>query len=369
MTTFLNVISWIFCFIFLFIALVLPGMGGRIQFFLALGIALILLPPFRTFINNTDNITIKWWGYLIIASVLWVGIMLGFILNPAKSIYRTEKYKEQLISIYDNKLSQWPVPYETTLIETKYGKIHVIISGPEEGYPVLLINASSLSGWSWLYNVGELNKKYRTYAIDNIGEGGKNEMIAPGKIPKTGQEIADLYTEITNKLGIENSHVVGASIGGFISTNYAIYAPERVDKLVLLGSMGYGFTIKTVILMMLAQSFPARPVQTVTFKWAFGDKPELNEYFGEWFRLYMRGLIPTPVRPLNLKAEELKKIQSPTLAYFGTKDGVVGNAEKTKKLAQNIPNARIEIVESGHLIGAELSETVNTAIIDFFEDK
>jgi pimeloyl-ACP methyl ester carboxylesterase len=366
MATLLGILGWAFGVIFLIAALLMLGMGGRVQFFLVLFIALIFLPPIRALVRKTVHAPIPWWAFGIVIILLAAGVMLSFTLNPAKSIYKSPKYAEALMKIYDARLAEWPVPYESVFVDTKYGQIHVIVSGPDDGYPVLLINASALSGWSWIHNVGALNKKYRTYAIDNIGEGGKNRMIAPGKIPKTGEEIACFYTEITNELGVGKAHVIGASIGGYISTNYAVYAPDRVDKLVLLGSMGYGSTGKTVIAMTLAQGFPIKPVQDATFRWAFGDDSEVIRSFGEWFRITMKGMVPTPIPPKSLNPEELRKIEAPTLAFFGTKDGVIGDAEKAKQLAENIPDVRVMIVESGHVIGAELADRVNAEILDFF---
>ncbi len=368
MAAFLSIFGWILGVIFMFVALLMLGMGGRIQFFLILLIALIFLPPIRALIRKTIQTPIPWWAFGITVVLLAVGVILSFVLNPAKSIYKSPKYEETLMKIYDARLAEWPVPYKSVFIDTKYGKIHVIVSGPDDGYPVLLMNASALSGWSWIYNVGALNGKYRTYAIDNIGEGGKNKMTAPGNIPKTGKEIADFYTEITNELGVTKAHVIGASIGGYIGTNYAMYAPDRVNKLVLLGSMGYGSTNKTVIAMTLAQGFPIKPVQEATFRWAFGDDPKVSRSFGEWFRITMKGLMPTPIPPKSLRPEDLQKIKAPTLAYFGTNDGVIGDAEKAKQLAENIPDVRVAIVESGHIIGVELADRVNAEIVDFFDE-
>ena len=365
MATFLNFLSWTFCLLFLIVALLVFGMGGRLQFFLFLGIVLILAPPFRQFIQQALNLNISWWLFVIFGLILWTGVILSFVLNPAKSIYKTDNYKKELVKIYDAKLAEWPVPYESTFLETQYGKIHVIVSGPENAPPVLLINASALSGWSWIYNVQELNEKYRTYAIDNIGEGGKNEMLAPGNIPKTGEQIAEFYTEICDLLHIDKANVIGASIGGYISTNFALYAPDRVEKLVLLGSMGYGTTLKTIIAMTLAQGFPIKPIQDITFKWAFGEDEVVNNGFGEWFRVYMKGLIPTPIKPTTFKPENLKQLEVPTLAFFGTEDGVIGKVDAACALAENIPYINIRIVESGHIIGVELSETVNKQILEF----
>lgn len=366
MAIFITILSWIFCVIFALLAFLVLGMGGRLQFFFILGIALLFCPPFRTFMKNLSPLQIRWWAFGLAGLVLWGAVLLSFNLNPATSIYKSEEYRSKLLKIYEKKLAQWPVPYETTFVETEYGRIHVTISGPENAPPVLLINASGLSGWSWIHNVEALSNEYRTFAVDNIGEGGKNEKVVPRKIPKSGQEIADFYYEICDKLGISTSYVIGASIGGFIATNYALYAPERVDKLVLLGSMGYGSTMKTVIGMTLAQGYPLKPIQEATFRWAFGDDPKVNESFGEWFRIYMKGLIPTPIMPSTFTPEQLQALKVPTLAYFGTKDGVIGDAKAAKALAANIPDVKIKIVESGHVIGAELPEVVNPAIIEFF---
>jgi pimeloyl-ACP methyl ester carboxylesterase len=48
-------------------------------------------------------------------------------------------------------------------------------------------------------------------------------------------------------LGIEKAYVVGASEGGFIGTNFALYTPERVEKLALLGPMGYSGAFQSVL--------------------------------------------------------------------------------------------------------------------------
>lgn len=365
MATVLNLLSWIFCLIFAVVSILVFGMGGRIQFFLIFCIALILAPPIRQLIQKAIPLEIPWWGFLILGISLWAGVMLSFVLNPAESIYKSDRYKERLNEIYDAKLASWPVPYESVFLDTPYGKIHVIVSGNENNPPILLVNASALSAWSWIHNVRELNKEYRTFAIDNIGEGGKNEMLAPGNIPKTGEEIANFYSGICDQLGIQKTNLVGASIGGYISTNFALHAPDRVNKLVLLGAMGYGATVKTVIAMPLAQGFPIKPVQDITFKWAFGDNETVSDSFGEWFRIYMKGLVPTPIKPTTFTALQLEQLQVPTLAYFGTKDGVIGDAMAAESLAENIPNVTIKIVESGHVIGAELSNLVNQEILEF----
>jgi pimeloyl-ACP methyl ester carboxylesterase len=38
-----------------------------------------------------------------------------------------------------------------------------------------------------------------------------------------------------------------------------------------------------------------------------------------------------------------------------------------RELVQDIPDVRVEVLDAGHLMGAELPEQVNALIIEFFE--
>lgn len=121
--------------------------------------------------------------------------------------------------IYDQKIAEWPVPYEDLFIETTYGKVHVIASGPEEAAPLLLLHASGVAGWSWKFNAQALSEKYRIYAIDLIGDAGKSELASMDHVLENGRDQAELYKEISEKLGANKAFVAGASEGGFIASN------------------------------------------------------------------------------------------------------------------------------------------------------
>lgn len=232
---------------------------------------------------------------------------------------------------------------------------------------MLLLHASGVGSWSWKYNVEELNRRFRTYAIDLIGDAGKSEYASMKNTMKTGRDQAELYTEITDKLGVEKAYVVGASEGGFIGSNYALHFPERVEKLALLGPMGYAGALKSAMRITFAQFFPLKPIQASTFSWAFSDNARLKEEFGEWFPLLMSGMFPEKVTPLPLSPEQRQSFQVPVMFVFGERDNLIGDPDAAKRLVQDIPDARVEIVEAGHLMGAELPEKVNALITEFFE--
>jgi pimeloyl-ACP methyl ester carboxylesterase len=91
----------------------------------------------------------------------------------------------------------------------------------------------------------------------------------------------------------------------------------------------------------------------------------VKKRFGLWFRLVISGTVPKPTPPSSFSPEQLQQMQVPVLAFFGTDDKVIGDAEKAIELSKNMPKARVKLVESGHLIAAELPEIVNPAILEF----
>ncbi|MBN1266137.1 MAG: alpha/beta fold hydrolase [Anaerolineales bacterium] len=194
------------------------------------------------------------------------------------SIYSTPQIEEQMMSIYEEKLESWPVPYETRYVETSYGKMHIIICGQEDAPPMMLYNAGQMAGWSWITNVDAWRKEYRIYAVDTIGEPGRSKLNDINTFPSNGPEQADLQLEILDALGLDEVIIVGASNGGFIGAHVAIAYPERVNKLALLGPMGLTpNTNENIMRIIFAQMLPLKMVQDSTIHWSFGYDPDLLE--------------------------------------------------------------------------------------------
>ncbi|MGD9091700.1 MAG: alpha/beta hydrolase [Anaerolineales bacterium] len=360
------ILGWVFAILFGLLAIsmfLLKNWSHALVLFL---LVLLCLPPVSVFIESQ----LGWSFHPLLRLVLIVGLLFVFfrLLFGAKitSIYKSPEIEAQFMEIYDKKMKEWPVTYEEVYLETQYGKVHVIVSGSEDAQPMLLLHASAVSSWSWKYNVGGLSEHYRTYAIDLIGDAGKSEFTNLDNIMEDGHDQAVLYAEIADKLGIKKAVVVGASEGGFIATNYALHHPERIEKLALLGPMGYSGSTQSVIRITFTQLFPLKPIQDSTFSWAFSDSTQLKEDFAEWFPLIMTGYKSVKVAPLPISAKERQSLQMPVMFIFGERDNLVGNPEAAKTSVQDIPDVRVEIVEAGHLMGCEIPGEVNQLILDFF---
>jgi pimeloyl-ACP methyl ester carboxylesterase len=363
-------LSWFFSIIFGLLTLSMLLTRNWLQAIALFGVVLVLLPPVRALATGLVGRSIPWWMWIISIVVLLVAfVWLGSLNKYTSAIYNSPDVKARLLEMYDAKMEEWPVPYESVFVDTEYGRVHVIVSGPEDAPPVILFHASGVGGWSWLYNVEELNQHYRTYAIDTLGDVGRSELTSRDHYPQDGQAQAELYTNVADKLGIVRAYVVGASEGGFIGTNLALHAPERVEKLVLLGPMGYAGTTESTLRIMLAQFFPLKPIQDSTIPWAFGDDPQVVEAFGEWFRLLMTGTFPQKARPIQFTPEQRQSLKVPVLLVLGEEDHLVGDPQRAKALVQDIPDIRVEVLDTGHLIGTEQPEQVNKLILEFFEGR
>lgn len=360
-------LGWVFSAIFGMLTISMLLMNNWLPAAVVLLVVLLALPPVSSMIKARFN-----WPISLVLRFVLIAVLLFLFARlltggERTSIYSSPEVEARFMEIYDEKMKDWPVPYEDVFIDTKYGAVHVIMSGPEDAPPMLLLHASGVAAWSWKHNVGELSREYRPYAIDLIGDAGKSEYASLENIMKTGRDQAELYKEITDKLGVGKAYVVGASEGGFIGSNYTLYFPERVERLALLGPMGYSGATKSVVRITFAQFFPLKPIQNSTFRWAFSDSPELKEEFSEWFPLLMSGVFPAKVTPLPLSAEQRQSFEVPVMFVFGERDNLVGDPEAARALVQNIPDVRVETVEAGHLMGAELPGQVNALIKDFFE--
>ena len=371
MSTMGLVFGWIFGLLFAALTIITLMSGKFIPAILLLILALLLLPPIRTYAYQLTGVKLPGWVRTLLITILVLAYPVSLVMGvmQIKNVYATPEAKAEHMQLYDERMLQWPSAYEDIYVDTSYGKVHVIVSGPEDAPPVLLLNAAAMSAWSWLYNIEVLNPQYRTYAIDTIGEVGKSELSNPNRYPANGKEYADLYVEIAEAVGVEKSYVVGASFGGFIATNYALYYPEKVEKLALLGPMGITpETMKTAIRIMGTQFFPLGPIQKSTARWALGDDPYVQDQAGEWFQIVLTKTAPKEARPVTFTSEQLESMQIPVLLVIGTRDALTGDPEAVKELANHTPGIQIEVLDSGHLIGAEQKERVNELVQAFFSN-
>src|ERR1700746_440904 len=97
------------------------------------------------------------------------------------------------------------------------------------GAPVLLVMGLGWASNMWHRTRPVLAAHFRTIAFDNRGAGRSD--VPPG--PYAIATMASDAAAVLDAAGIERAHLVGASMGGMISQEFALQYPKRVMALVL----------------------------------------------------------------------------------------------------------------------------------------
>ncbi len=148
-------------------------------------------------------------------------------MSERSSIFKTPEDHAKFMSAYNAVLDLWPVPYESFDVPTRFGKTHVIASGPKDAQPLVLLHATSASATMWFPNIADLSRDYRTYALDTIGEPGKSVISNP---PQKRSDYALWLIDMFNELDVIHADVVGASYGGWVTMSLALYSPGTGEE-------------------------------------------------------------------------------------------------------------------------------------------
>ena len=196
------------------------------------------------------------------------------------------------MAIYDDALHRWPVGYQTLLVPTGYGNTHVIASGDPASPPLVMTHPAAVGSFVWSSIVAPLSTKHRVYAVDTIGDFGGSELADPDRYPKKGRDYSAWLDDVYEKLNITQADVVAGSMGGWIAMNHAIYAPDRVRRLVLLGPMGLPPWRATLAVLVPFAWYLMRPTEAkfdrIIFR-SLGEGGRVNREFRPWMRIVGKG--------------------------------------------------------------------------------
>jgi pimeloyl-ACP methyl ester carboxylesterase len=285
-------------------------------------------------------------------------------------IFRSEEIRSKLMAIYEEALRQWPVPFETFFVATRYGQTHVIASGDAPSRPLVMTHPAAVGAFVWSSIIAPLSETRRVYALDTIGDVGRSELKDPDSYPKKGRDYSAWLDDVYEKLEIAQADVVAGSMGGWIAMNHAIYSPERVRRVVLLGPMGLSPWRANLGVLIPFAWYAMRPTEAkferIIFR-ALGEGERVNREFRPWMRIMAR-CKPKTGQPSHIPGRKLRLIKAPTLVILGGKDGLVGSATAAAKRARSIPDCEVELLpRAGHIMSVDEPGFVGKRIADFLE--
>ena len=129
---------------------------------------------------------------------------------------------------------------ETTYIETPRLKVRVLISGPADGVPVVLIHGNVSAARFWEETMLGLPETYRAIAPDLRGYGETDAL--PIDATRGLRDWSDDLKSLVETLRLGRVHLIGWSMGAGITMQYAIDNPRDVLSLTLMAPLSpYGF--------------------------------------------------------------------------------------------------------------------------------
>ena len=287
--------------------------------------------------------------------------------DPISSpIFRSAQGEREALAAYDAAMRLWPVPFEARNVDTAFGPTHVIISGREAAPPLVLLHCALMTSAIWSPIIGDLSGRFRTYAVDVLGDFGRS---VPTNPPKTDAELSDWLGQTLDELKLEHTRLLGWSFGGFVATNFAVHEPGRIEQLGLLAPFatfvrpGLGFLAGFVPAL-----FPTRRTsmwfeRRLCYRGSFGF-PEHSEILYQRFK---NGRIVFKTAPRVFADEELARLTAPTLLLVGSDEFLYDGPQAVARARRVLPVGAADLVaRCNHAIVSDRTELISHRLETFF---
>ena len=152
-----------------------------------------------------------------------------------KSFFNNTQTKKDIKRLYQYKLDEFPIRYELLKIETSFGDTNIIMTGPEDKPPLVLLHGFNGCAPIAMEALIELVNDFRIYAIDIIGNPNLSTETRPSM---EDNSYGQWMYEILSRLNIRDAYLVGISFGGFISWKTLVFDEKRISKAFLIVPAG-----------------------------------------------------------------------------------------------------------------------------------
>lgn len=264
---------------------------------------------------------------------------------------------------------------ETGMLRTNY---HDVGEGP----PVLLLHGSGpgVSAFAnWRLTFQHLSPHFRLLAPDLAGFGFTQ---VPDGVEYTRRTWLDQVVAFLDAVGVERVSLIGNSFGGSMALALAISHPDRVDRIVLMGSAGVPFELtagldavwgyqpspqamRSLMRDTFAYNGSLVTDELVQMRYDASVRPGVQEAFSQMFPAPRQRWVDALAHPEST----VRGISHPTLLVHGRDDKVIP-LETTMTLHRWIDDSQVHIFgRCGHWTQIEHAEAFCRLVADFLGRK
>jgi 2-hydroxy-6-oxonona-2,4-dienedioate hydrolase len=260
------------------------------------------------------------------------------------TMFVSDEAKKTIEAAFERFRAKLP-PNESRTVPTKFGETHVLVAGPKDAPPLVLLHGALASSAHAMGELGSLLTRYRVYGVDVLGQSVKS---ADARVGLDGPEYAEWLVEVLDGLSLARPVVYGISWGGFVASKLVEFAPERIDRLILMvpggfvtGPVWQGFT-KLAFPLMMFKLFPSKARFDKLAPWLMTTQdddwmPYLYEAFSS-YKLDIR--IPPLAKP-----ERISKFKRPVLVFGAGEDLSFPGEPLLARVKELMPQAETELLE------------------------
>ena len=250
---------------------------------------------------------------------------------------------------------------------------HVEIIG--QGKPLVLIHGWGMHGGVWQPFVKRLAKQYMLYIVDLPGM-GHSRPVDPYHLHSLAEEVAEVIPGV--------SDILGWSLGGLVAQNIAMTHPDRIRRLILVGSspcfverpdwesgirtdfftdFAHNIDIdykKTIIKFLTLQCMKTKGARDTIkqLRQSFDLKPAPTAYA---LKQSLNILLESDLR------KESQKIRTPTLLIHGDRD-TLAPVQAAHWMMQHLPKGFLRVISgAAHAPFLSHSELFAEALEQFLE--
>ena len=256
-------------------------------------------------------------------------------------------------------------------------RTHYVEAG--EGPPVILIHGFNHDLNTWNANIDAFSRRFKVYAVDLWGSGFSTREPMDYRFPLFAEQIRSFM----DFLDIPRAHLVGHSMGGGTAIFFSVKHPERVDRLVLVGSVGIPrrlplrarlFMLPRIPELLMGLETNAVRRKNLRDYWIHNRELLTDEYFEKVSlhqkiegstRAALNILRRNFFNTLDEEIHALAELNIPVLIVWGRQDRSVP-LESGQAMHRILGGSRLEILEdAGHLPNFEQPELFNEMAVEF----
>jgi 2-hydroxy-6-oxonona-2,4-dienedioate hydrolase len=256
-------------------------------------------------------------------------------------------------------------------IKIDENKIRYLEAGASKS-TIVLIHGLGASAERWEYVIPLFNKNYRVIVPDLIGFGYSDKPL----VDYTTDFFSNFLANFLEKIGLEKTNIIGSSLGGQISAEYAYVHKDSIGKLVLVSPSGaMNHSTPALDAYVMAALYPDKEGAENAYKMMAAPGQNINPKIIEDFVTRMK--LPNAKMAfmstlLGLKNAEdiitkLKTITIPSLIIWGERDPVIP-IKYADSFVSSIQDCRFYRMDGcGHTPYVDEPEKFAKIVLDFLD--